>query len=79
MMTDTYPVEFVPTLLTPEEVEGEFNLALRRMEVLHLRSIIDKHFDGQFPNNQWNAASGEGFMTNILLLRDDTVSKMRGG
>ena len=80
MMTeDCYPVEFIPTQLTPEEVEGEFNLALRRAEAMHLRSIIDAHYDTLFTENKWVRELGDEFMTKLMHLRDDTVSKMRGG
>lgn len=78
MSENGFPVEFVPTLLTPEEVEGEFNLALRRMEVLHLRSVINRHVDMHFPTEQWDFVTGDLLMNNLVHLRDDTLQKMRG-
>lgn len=76
-MSETgFPVEFVPKVLTQEEVEKEFDQALHEMEMRHLRSVINQHFDEHFPGQTWRVETGGTLIANMLALRDETLQRM---
>lgn len=76
-MSETgFPVEFVPKVLSSEEVEKEFDQALHEMEMRHLRSVINQHFDEHFPGQTWRVETGGTLIANMLALRDETLQRM---
>lgn len=69
---------FVPTTLTVEEVQKEFQKALWQMEYLHLRAVINQMTAQYFPDDKWQAETGNACMAELVALRDETLRKMRG-
>lgn len=70
---------FVPSRLTPEAVERQFEKALEQMEFLHLRALINQQADVHFPVDEgWQVEKGEAAMADMAAFRDEMLRAMKG-